>query len=83
MPVSLAGFKPCAEVPAFRRTPGSSIYDPVITRTSQGFGPYMLDTGDPKRATSLANTLRMRIRKREITTVTVMVRSTTVYVTKK
>lgn len=83
MATSLAGFKPCTDVPAFRRVPGTSIYDPVINRTVQGYGPYVFEAASKKQASSVATTLRTRIRKREITDVLVMVRGNAVYVTKK
>lgn len=76
---NLMGFKRVSRMPSPK---GHSIYDPLIDEVRRTGGIYTCDTEDKKRAISLANTIRIVIRKRGIEDVKVSVVEMTVCVRK-
>lgn len=80
MASNLMGFKKVSKLPAPK---GRSIYDPLLDEVRKTGGLYALDTQDPKRAYSLAATIKSVVKKRGYADVKVGVADrTTVYVEK-
>ena len=81
---NMMGFKKVDGIPnGIVHREGHSIYDPLIKEVATNGGTFALDTKDNKRACSLANTLRITIKKRGYDNVCVAVRYTTVYIQRK
>lgn len=76
---NLMGFKRVSRMPSPK---GHSIYDPLIDEVRRTGGIYVCETADKKRAISLANTIRIVLRKRGIEDVKISVMDMTVCVRK-
>lgn len=76
---NLMGFKRVSRMPSPK---GHSIYDPLIDEVRRTGGIYVCETADKKRAISLANTIRIVLRKRGYDDVKVSVVEMTVCVRK-
>ena len=81
--MNLQGFKRTKEIPSCcRRRPGQSKWDDVISTVIKDDCILMHDTGDKRRAKSIANSIRIRSKKLSAP-IKVTLQETTIYVSKR